>query len=332
MRSELSRILVFGAGAIGSVLGGLLASGGHEVVLIGRKPHLDAIRERGLKIDGIWGTHHVRERLHCATRLLDVLDRAFDCALVTVKSYDTEAAARSMAEAGVAARAVVSCQNGYGNVETLAQYLPPDRVLGARVITGAEVVAPGHVRVTVSADAIRIGPPDGDEALMPLASAVASLLRESGIPAEPTQHYREFLWDKILYNCALNPLGALLSATYGELAEHPEVREVMNAIIHEVFTVALACGIPLFYPGPEDYLAHFYGELIPPTASHYPSMLRDLTNRGRTEIDSLNGAIVRLGAQAGVETPANRMVTAMIHLREETRRKELMQAGSLTEA
>lgn len=321
--AERARVLVFGAGAIGSVLGGFLARRGHEVILLGRKPHMDAIAEHGLKVDGIWGTFHVRDRLRGITDLSELIDRSFDCVFVTVKSYDTEGAARSLRDLAVEAAAFVSCQNGYGNVEALSRYLAPDRILGARVITGAEVVAPGHVRVTVSADALRIGPPDGTETRMPLAAAVARLLSTAGVPAEATRRYREFLWDKILYNCALNPLGALLNATYGELAEHPGVRRIMDDVIREVFAVAKAHEIPLLYPGADDYLTHFYTELIPPTANHYPSMLRDLTHRARTEIDALNGAIVRLGEAAGIETPVNRTLTAMIHLREQTRKKEL---------
>ncbi len=318
-----ARVLIFGAGAIGSVLGGFLAQAGHRVTLLGRRSHLEAIRERGLKIDGIWGTHHVRDRLRPIEALDELIDRQFDCVLVTVKSYDTEACARSLKEQAVQARVFVSCQNGYGNVETLARFLGPDVVLGARVITGAEVVAPGHVRVTVSADALRIGPPDGDADRMPLAEAVARLLADARVPAEATRHYREFLWDKILYNCALNPLGALLRATYGELAASGEIRAIMDDVIREVFTVAATHGIPLFYPGPDDYIVHFYEELIPPTAGHYPSMLRDLEQRGRTEIDALNGAIVRLGAEKTIPTPTNRMLTAMVRKREETRRREL---------
>jgi 2-dehydropantoate 2-reductase len=115
----------------------------------------------------------------------------------------------------------------------------------------------------------------------------------------------------------------MLRLTYGELVAHPPARRAMSDVFREAFAVCQAHGIPLFWSRPEDYEPVFDEQLVPPTAGHYPSMLRDLERRGRTEIDSMNGAVVRLGEQHSIPTPANRMLTAMIKLREELRRKEL---------
>jgi 2-dehydropantoate 2-reductase len=306
-------VVVAGAGAIGSVVGGLLAKNDCTVFLLGRQAHMEAIRKNGLFIDGIWGTHHVTERLHPLISGAQLAQRSVDYVLVTVKSYDTESVGRQLRDWGIRFEALVSLQNGYGNVETLVRYFGPHAVLGARVITGAELLEPGHVRVTVNADAIRVGPPEGQPELLPLAEAVASLLQSSGIPAEPTLQYREYLWDKILYNSALNPLGAILEATYGELAADPDCRTIMKHVVLEAFAVAKARRIPLFWADAEAYFNHFYERLIPPTAAHYPSMLRDLQRRGRTEIDALNGAIVRLAEQVGLTAPTNQTLTTLIH-------------------
>ena len=316
------RILVFGAGAVGSVLGGLMAGAGHAVTLLGRAAHMAAVRERGLAIEGIWGTHHV-----CVAKTAsspeEIAGERFGLALVTVKSYDTAAAAETLRALDHPAMSLVSVQNGYGNTQALEASFGSGRVFGARIITGFELPEPGRVIVTVSADDIRLGPPAGEVEGMPRADEIAAALRAAGIPVSATNQYREFLWSKILYNCALNPLGALVRATYGELAADPGTRGLIERIIDEAFAAAQAQRIPLFWTRADEYRRHFFEELIPPTARHYPSMLRDLERRGRTEIDALNGAVVRLGRTHGVSVPVNDTLTAMIKVREATRWAEL---------
>lgn len=319
------RILVFGAGAVGSALGGLLARAGHAVTLLCRPHHMNAVRERGLRIRGLWGDHHVTA-IEAAARVDDLGERAFDLILLTVKSYDTHAAVEALRLVARSDAAIVSVQNGYGNTQAIEAGLGRDRVFGARIITGIEQPEPGCILVTVSADEIRLGPPAGEPEWMPRAEQLAQTLRDAGIPAAATNQYREYLWSKIVYNCALNPLGALLRATYGEVVADSGTRALIDAIIDEAFMAAGANGIPMFWPSAREYRSHFYDELIPPTAAHYPSMLRDLERRGRTEIDALNGAVVRLAETRKIDVPVNRALTAMIKLRERTRQNE-MKAG-----
>jgi 2-dehydropantoate 2-reductase len=316
------RILVFGAGAVGSVLGGLLARAGHAVTLLGRARHLEVIREAGLSIAGIWGDHHVTG-LNTADSPVALEGDPFDLVFLTVKAYDTQAAIDSIRRIDHPRLALVSVQNGYGNTQALEAAFGRGRSFGARIITGVELVEPGKVHVTVSADDIRLGPPAGEPEMMAQARELATILRDAGIPASATDQYREFLWAKILYNCALNPLGALLHASYGELAEDPGTRQLIDQIIAESFVTAQAADIPLFWKRPDEYRRHFFDKLIPPTAKHYPSMLRDLERRGRTEIEALNGAVVKLADEHGLEVPVNRALTSMIKLREQTRRIEL---------
>jgi 2-dehydropantoate 2-reductase len=315
------KFLIFGAGALGSAIGGLLGRAGHDVALLGRPAHLDAIRDHGLRIDGLWGRYHVTG-LRLFRRAADLAESDWDAILLTVKAYDTAAAVAECRRLAGPATWLVSIQNGHGNVEALAAAFGPGRVLGARVITGAEL-EPGHVTVTVHADALRLGPPHGEAELLPQAERLAEVLSRAGVPAAATDRYLAYLWAKLLYNCALNPLGALLRLTYGELVAHPPTRRVMSTVFREGFAVCRAHSIPLFWDRPEDYEVVFDTELVPPTAGHYPSMLRDLDRRGRTEIDSMNGAVVSLGEQHQVATPANEVLTAMIKRREEARRQEL---------
>jgi 2-dehydropantoate 2-reductase len=316
------RILVFGAGAVGSALGGMLASAGHAVTLLGRSAHMTAVRERGLAIEGIWGSHHVRVAA-TAGSCEELAGCPFDLVLVTVKSYDTASAAEAWRALGHAGVSIVSIQNGHGNTETLEAALGAGLVFGARIITGVEQPEPGRVVVTVSADDIRLGPPRGEPEWMGRAREIADIFRDAGVPVSATDQFRAYLWSKILYNCALNPLGALLRATYGELANDPGTRTQMERIIDEAFAAAQAEQIPMFWTQSDEYRRHFFEDLIPPTVRHYPSMLRDLERRGRTEIDALNGAVVRLAQKHAVLAPVNETLSAMIKLREGTRRAEL---------
>jgi 2-dehydropantoate 2-reductase len=322
---ESCRFLIFGAGALGSAIGGLLRQAGHEVGLLGRAGHLEAIRQSGLRIDGLWGSHRVAG-LGLFTSPEQVPAGDWDFILLTVKTYDTAAAVAACRRLAGPRTCLVSIQNGHGNVDALEDAFGPGRVLGARVITGAEL-EPGHVTVTVHADALRLGPHHGEPERMPLARRLAGILRQAGVPAEPTDQFLAYLWTKLIYNCALNPMGALLRLTYGELAEHPPTRQVMSTIIREAFAVCHANAIPLFHERPEDYEQLFDRQLVPATASHYPSMLRDLDRRGRTEIDSMNGAVVRLGQARNVPAPANALLTAMIQRMEQKRRRELAAGG-----
>ena len=149
------RVLVAGAGALGSVFGGFLRRAGLDVTLFGRAAHLDAIAREGLTVDGIWGTHHVDGFTVAADAA--ALRGPFDAILLTVKSYDTAAVADVVAPLLGAGGVAISLQNGLGNVEALEAAVGAERTLGARVIFGAIVAAPGHARVTVFADPTAVG-------------------------------------------------------------------------------------------------------------------------------------------------------------------------------
>jgi 2-dehydropantoate 2-reductase len=318
MASPSQKILIYGAGALGSAIGGLLHQAGHQVGLLGRATHLEAIAADGLRIDGKWGTHHVRG-MTLYRQPEDIQRSDWDYILLTVKTYDTAAAIERCRRLAGPDTWLVSIQNGHGNVDALTAVFGPDRVLGARVFTGLEV-RPGHVTITGHADALRIGPHHGEPERLPPAERLAGVLQQAGVPAQATDRFLCYLWAKLIYNCALNPLGAILRLTYGELVSHPPTRRSMSDIFREAFAVCRAHGIPLFWDRPEEYEPVFDTQLVPPTAGHYPSMLRDLDQRGRTEIDSMNGAIVQLGRQHGIATPANALLTAMIK-RKETERE-----------
>lgn len=317
MTSGRVRIVVAGAGAVGSVVGGLLSAHGHDVLLVGRDPNMAAIARDGLRVTGLFGEHRGRPRV--ATDLAHA-DEPADVVFVSVKSHATEHVAATLARWRNLPPLVVSLQNGLGNVETLAAALGGERVLGARVIFGALIPGPGVAHVTVNARPVAIGPLHRDDALFAEARSVASLFLACGIPAEALASVEPLLWEKALYNCGLNPLGALHGLTYGEVVASPELRPLLDAAIDEGFAVARACGIALPWHDPADFRAYFHATLVPPTAAHRSSMRQDLEAGRRTEIDAIGGAIVRAGARHAVPTPVNARLVDAIHEAERTSR------------
>lgn len=309
-----TKIAVVGAGAIGSVLGGFLAKGGAEVHLLGREPHMGAIQEKGLKITGIWGEYTV-QNLQVQTSV-EELEPPYDIVLIVVKSYQTPEAVKSGVKLLSEESVMVSCQNGLGNLEAVATAVGEERAAAARVIFGAELTKPGEVKVTVYADPVVVGPfleNPADWAAEKLKT-LSSLWNDSGIPSNYDREIRPYLWAKILYNCPLNPLASILGIPYGPLADHAGTQLLMNQIVSEIFEVAKAKRIKLFWSSPEEYLQSFYIQLIPSTYDHRPSMAVDLARGKRTEIDAMNGMICRYGAEEGIDTPYNRTVFQLIQI------------------
>jgi len=315
-------VLVAGAGAIGSVVGGLLAIGGAGVTLLGRPEHLGAIARRGLAIEGIWGRYEIKDLAVAADST--ALRGGYDLVLLSVKSYDTDAMLEIVAPLLDRDGSLISLQNGLGNVEKVLAAVGPGRALGARVIFGAEIARPGVVRVTVCADSVLIGAVAAhDGRACQKAKRWAERFAASRIPCEYTPDLCAALWGKVLYNAPLNALAALLRVPYGVLAELEEAREIMNVLIEEAFGVALAVGVKLPWKQVEDYKRVFYGRLLPATREHRSSMLQDLERGRRTEVDSINGSVWRLGRRAGVPTVVNETITRLVHVAEEVRKLSL---------
>ncbi len=305
-------ILVAGAGAVGSVFGALLQRAGCGVTLLGRPAHLTAIAQGGLQVEGLFGTFRTS-----GFRLAEApagLAGPYAAVLLTVKAYDTarvvQAAAPYLAHDGV----VISLQNGLGNVEQAAQAVGPQRVIGGRVIFGAMLTDPGRVRVTVYAEPVMVGSPDPGRypSLDAHARRWAEVFAGAGIPSAYTDDIIAYLWAKVLYNAPLNPLGAVLGLTYGELAEDPELRAVMDGIIDEAYAVARARAVRLRSASAEGFRREFYGRLVPATAGHRSSMLQDIERGRPTEIDAINGRIGEYGRALHIPTSLNDAVTRLV--------------------
>lgn len=316
-------ILITGLGALGTVFACMLKTAGHAVHALTKDKYLDALSDRKVRVSGIWGEHEaVLDGIHASIDPLKSI--SFGLIILTVKSFDTRTAITQVRPLVGRNTLVLVAQNGYGNYEIVSEVAGKEHTLLARIIFGAKLLAPGAAEVTVIADDVRIGQP---HSAVPEARVreIAAAINRSGIPASYSENVEAVLWDKILYNAALNPLGAVLECTYGRLAEHEGSRLIMDRIIDEIFLVARAHNIRLNWRTPEEYRLHFYTKLVPPTAKHFPSMYYDVKAGKRTEIDALNGAIVRLANGKGIAVPVNETITRIISAKEEF---ALPQAGT----
>jgi len=312
------KILVFGAGAVGSTIGGMLARMENDVVLIGRNPHMSRITNSGLKISGLWGDHHVK-MIRGMTELPS--DFSPDLILLTTKAYATEASAQLLARAYPQPIPILHLQNGVGNAEKIAEHVGWDRVISGMVIIGFQVALAGRTVVTVQADSIKIGRSNGD--IDPIVEKIASTFADAGMPAEAVSNIQTHLWGKVLYNSALNPLAAILGVPYGRLLdEYPW--QIIQGVIQEAFAVLNAEKQSLFWENADQYLIHLKNVQIPSTFEHKPSMLSDLRHARPTEIDVLNGALVQLGKKWGIPTPVNGTLLEIIHSFEENGKRGIL--------
>lgn len=317
------RFMIMGAGSVGSAFGGFLRKAGHDVVLIGRGDHLEAIESHGLQITGIWGSHTV-SGFECFEHA-ESASGHFDAIFVCVKSFDTARATRDVGANLSADTLLVSLQNGIGNVETMRNESEHPWVLGGRVIFGITRPDCGKIDITVYTQPVLIGYPaftwrDAEAERTcreSQAASVATAIDAAGIPCAFTKDIEKHQWAKLLYSCALNPLGALHRVHYGALPENPEWHATMDGIIDEIFEVAAALDLSLLWSTPEEYRELFYGKLIPDTYNHRSSMLQDVEKGRRTEIDALCGTVVTYGHSLEIATPINNeMVTRIKALSE----------------
>ena len=312
------KFLIYGAGALGQAVGCLLAAAGHEVVLVLRRRFIPSLQASGLRVTGIFGEFRAAPgRLTLWPNLQGQNGADLDYVLLTTKTYDTVAAVDEIARLAGCNCPVVSMQNGCGNLEQLMLRLGADRSLAARVITGFEIASPGTVQITVSADAVHIG--GSKRGVIPEAAAhLAAALDQAGLPSLAVADVHQSLFAKLLYNCALNPLGAVLGVHYGALAGSPAARSIMDRVIAETFAVIRFLGGSLPWSTPEVYSQLFYGQLVPATYHHRPSMLQDIEQGKPTEVDAMVGYVASQGEKYRVATPCCRLLAELVRAREQT--------------
>ena len=288
-----------GAGAVGCYYGGMLARAGHDVTLIARAQHVEAVQKRGLRME----TKAFDANVPVQASAEPSGARGAKLVLFSVKSTDTERAGAALAPYVEPGAVVVSLQNGVDNAERLAATLGRD-VVPAVVYVAVEMAGPGHVRHHGRSELL-IG--------RSAASArIAAAFGAAGVPVEVSDNVIGALWAKLVVNCAYNALSAITQLPYGRMVQGDGVPEVMRDVVDECLAVARAAGVEV----PRDLL-----QAVPRIAETMPgqfsSTAQDLARGKPTEIDHLNGFVVRKGDALGVPTPANRMLLALVKLLEE---------------
>lgn len=314
--------MIYGGGAVGLGLASALINSTADVTIIARSKNVKALREGGLVREGIFGHHHAPpDSFRVSDALTSAGETGLDMILVCTKSYDSASVADALAANPALFHAqtkIVLCQNGWGNAELFLDYFKPEMLYNARVITGFQLSSPNTVNITVHVDDVHIGSRFGEQSDNIEKLCIA--LTRGGIPCVPTAEIVKDLWAKMLYNCALNPLGAIFGVPYGALGASSHTRTIMETVIREIFAVLEKTGYKTCWETPEAYLQLFFNTLIPTTAKHEASTLQDIKAGKRTEIDALNGAVVKLGDQSGVAVPANRQIYHMIKFLEKASR------------
>jgi len=299
------RILILGAGAVGLSLAARL-SDVCDIHAVCRKKNADAIASTGFRMTGIWGEKTYR---FSASDTVPT-DTRFDYIFITSKSQATEKICRQYASL-LAGTETISLQNGIGNEEIICRY--SDHVIGGMIITGFEWRGDAEVHVSVEAGPMKLGRfPQGLDASI---EKLASLLKAAGINVETSSGIKADLWGKTLYNCSLNPLGAIMRVPYGNLTD-PAAWRIIENIVREAFGVVMAEGVRLPWATADEYLAYLRDVQIPATSLHRSSMLQDITRGKTTEIDFMNGAVVQKGKQHSVPTPYNSCIVDLIKFQE----------------
>jgi 2-dehydropantoate 2-reductase len=302
------QVAVVGAGAVGGYFGGMLARAGAPLMLIGRPVHVEVWNRDGLFIDSV----NFQERIPVAasTEVASAADA--DLVLFSVKSLDTDETAKQLAPHVRDDALIVSLQNGVDNVERIrtATRLDP---IAAVVYVASSMPAPGCVKHSGRGDLLvgdlpgRAGP-RRDAAI----ARVSALFEAAGVPCRVSSDIQADLWTKFITNVGLNAISAVVHATYGDVVAVPESRDTIRELVTECVAVARAGGVSL----PDVDFAATVLHFAERVGSVYSSTAQDLERGKPTEIDALNGFVVRRGAELGVPTPVNQSLVALVKLRE----------------
>jgi len=301
------KIAIIGVGAMGSVYAALLASGGHEVWAVDVwKEHIDAIREKGLRVEGASGDRTVR--INATTNPDDVRDA--DLVIIATKHDGVVDAAQAALRIAKDDAPILTIQNGLGSADAVAEIVGSKRImLGVVGGFGASIKAPGHAHHN-GMEFVRLGEMNGG--LTPRLQAVAEAWRAGGFKVLTFSDIHKMVWEKLICNVTYSGPCALTGLRVGEAQENPNAWSICAACANEAYQVARAKGIALDFDDPIAYVRAF-GQKI---RNARPSMLLDHLAGRRAEIDNINGAIPREGAKVGVATPVNSIVVALLKAKE----------------
>ncbi len=298
------KIAILGAGAMGSLFGGYLAPKNDVTLVDIYKEHMDAVNKDGLRmrINGEVST----VRLKATTNPADA--KGAELVIVFVKSTQTGDAIAKNLELFGDDSIVLSLQNGYGNDEDILKYIPRERVIMGTTGRAAAIIEPGFVNDNGGKDS-HIGPLGADLAQ---AERIAKVLTESGLDAFacPFNEVLEMIWEKLLRNVAFNALTAALDIPTKFMSDDKYATILWKMILHEGVEVAIACGMPFTQ---QQFLDKVNAASVTLAPDHHTSMWQDMNKKRLTEIDKMNGIIVKKGAEKGIATPYNEFLVNFVH-------------------
>lgn len=306
------RIAVMGSGAVGGYFGAKLAVAGHKLAFIARGKHLDAMRRAGLRVASPNGNLHITDAVFSASPAdAGVVDLVLFC----VKSYDTEAAVKSLAPLLGEKTRILSLQNGIDNAEKIARTWDARRTLAGVVYIGAQIAAPGAI-VHSAGGKIIFGQPEGknDDS----ARETERVLTEAGISCELTGNIQKVQWSKLLWNAPFCAISCLARADVKQILESAELTQLAVDCMAEVQAAALARGIELPSALFDETLAFSKG-----LGAFKPSMLQDLEARKPLECDAFNGSVVKTLRLAGRSAPINQTFHALLQQLDSKSREEV---------
>ena len=308
------KLLITGAGSIGIAMAALLKHAGHDVSIYAVGETYAAMKRSGIHKTGLFGDLDFEASDFTLANDYSVFaPGSFDFILICAKTMANDAISTALnahREILKPQGKLVILQNGWGNDAPYLRYFDQEQVCSARVITGFQRSASNVSRVTVYTSPILLGNLYGlDTApLLPLAKAIS----DGGIPCEVTEDVGKALWAKMLYNCTLNPLGAIVGVHYGALTENKQSVAIMNDTIDEIFSVMTAAGYTTYWSSADDYKKDFYAKLVPDTYHHNASTLQDIRAKRPTEIDTLTGRVLELAQEYGIPVPVNTMLYRLV--------------------
>jgi 2-dehydropantoate 2-reductase len=298
------KIYFLGAGALGCAIGGTLAAAGSDVTLIDPyQAHVDAINRDGLRMKVGDSERVVRVRAALDAAKLE----APDLLIVLVKSFHTRAAIEGARNIVGPDTAVMSLQNGMGHEEILSEVVGAGHVLAGKTYVGGVMLGAGHVIAGTQGKRTVIGEIDGR--ISERAKAIAAEFERAELPCEVSGNILGAMWDKLLINVATGALSGITGQVYGSLYAVPEIEATAIAAVAEAMTVAEAGGVKLSIKAPRDAWV-MAAEGLP--YEFKTSMLQSLEKGSITEIDFVNGAVVRIGRKYDIPTPVNQTLVAAI--------------------
>ena len=307
-------ILVIGAGSVGIGLAASALSQDANLSIYARGKTAEAIRQNGMKRTGLF-THYSfnPDEFNVYDDYGEIPQDSFDYVFITSKTTANDDISKKLNENRQILRKnakIIIFQNGFGNDEPYLRYFSKKEVFSARVITGFTRPERHISEVTVYTEPILIGSLQGENPSE--LQEIADMITASGIKCELTDEVDKYLWAKMLYNCSLNPLGAILDVNYGNLTENEYTIDLMNNIIDEIFNVIKASGYSTLWNSPEEYKDIFYSKLVPDTYNHYSSTHQDIQRKIKTEIDSLTGKVIDLGEKNNIDVTTNKIIYNLI--------------------